>query len=142
MGHLPATGVAWYRKTFELDASDDGKSIFIEFEGAMSYSMVWVNGQIAGGWPYGYTSYELDITPYVQTGENTVAVRLDNPVPIGTSWDSGSSRWYPGAGIYRDVWITKTNPVHVAHWGTFIKTPNISNSSATIDLDITAALSR
>lgn len=138
MGHLPATGVAWYRKTFTLPVEDAQRSIFIDFDGAMSYSMVWVNGQMVGGWPYGYASYRLDITPYVTVGaDNTIAVRLDNPVPTGTAWDQGSSRWYPGAGIYRDVWLVKTDPVHVAQWGTYLRTPEVSNSSATVELDVT-----
>jgi beta-galactosidase len=63
MGRLPATGVAWYRKTFSLPAESAGKSFFVDFDGAMSYSTVWVNGQVVGGWPYGYTSFRLDITP-------------------------------------------------------------------------------
>ena len=138
MGRLPAIGVAWYRKRFTLPSEDAGKSFFIDFDGAMSYSMVWVNGQIVGGWPYGYTSYRLDITPYVQPGEeNVIAVRLDNPVPSGQAWSAGSSRWYPGAGIYRDVWLVTTDPVHVAHWGTYVRTPEISKNSATVELDVT-----
>ena len=138
MGHLPATGVAWYRKTFTLPAEDAGRSFFIDLDGAMSFSLVWVNGQLAGGWPYGYASYRLDVTPYVTAGaENVVAVRLDNPVPAGTAWDQGSSRWYPGAGIYRDVWLVTTDPVHVAQWGTFVRTPTVSAASATVELDVT-----
>jgi beta-galactosidase len=138
MGRLPATGVAWYRKKFDVPANDAGKSIFIDFDGAMAYSLVWVNGQFAGGWPYGYSSFRADITPYVRPGEsNTVAVRVDNLTPAGTNWDQGTSRWYPGAGIYRDVWLVTTQPVHVAQWGTFVRTPQVTSASATVELDVT-----
>lgn len=130
MGRLPSPGVAWYRKKLEIHEDDQGKSIFLDIDGAMSYAMVWVNGQLAGGWPYGYSSWRLDLTPYlVYGGENQLAIRLDNP--------PNSSRWYPGGGIYRNVWLVKTQPVHVGHWGAFVKTREISESSATIDLELT-----
>jgi beta-galactosidase len=84
---------------------------------------------LVGGWPYGYSSWRVDLTPYIQPGgENQLAIRLDNP-PL-------SSRWYPGAGLYRNVWLTKVNPVHVTQWGTFVTTRDISESSATIDMEI------
>lgn len=124
-GKLPSPGVAWYRKHFILPATDAKKQISLEIDGAMSYPMVWCNGQFVGGWPYGYSSFGLDLTPYLKPGaENVVAVRLDNP--------DKSSRWYPGGGIYRNVWLTKTQPVHVAHWGTFVTTPEVSPSKASI----------
>ncbi len=130
MGRLPVNGVAWYRRKLEIPSSDAGKSIFLEVDGAMSYAMVWVNGHLAGGWPYGYASWQIDLTPYLRPGgENQLAIRLDNP--------NQSSRWYPGAGIYRNVWLTKTNPVHVGQWGTYITAENISEASATIRLDLT-----
>jgi beta-galactosidase len=130
MGRLPSPGVAWYRKKIDIPASDSGKSIFLDIDGAMSYSMVWVNGKIAGGWPYGYSSWRVDLTPYVVPGgENQLAIRLDNP--------PASSRWYPGGGIYRNVWLTRTNPVHIGHWGTFITTSEVSEISAMIYLEIT-----
>jgi beta-galactosidase len=129
MGRLPVNGVAWYRKKIDVPLADKGKSIFLDIDGAMSYAMVWLNGHLVGGWPYGYNSWRLDLTPYViPGGENQLAIRLDNP--------SNSSRWYPGAGIYRNVWITKTNPVHVAQWGTFITSRNISKESADIDIKV------
>ncbi|MFH1195018.1 MAG: beta-galactosidase GalB [bacterium] len=129
MGRLPIQGVAWYRKKLDIPASDVGKSIFLDVDGAMSYAMVWLNGKLVGGWPYGYSSWRLDLTPYiVPGGDNQLAIRLDNP--------NYSMRWYPGGGIYRNVWLTKTNPVHVAQWGTFIKTKNISSSSAVIDMSV------
>ncbi|MEO7989438.1 MAG: sugar-binding domain-containing protein, partial [Chryseolinea sp.] len=130
MGRLPSHGVAWYRKKLGIPASDKGKSIFLDVDGAMSYAIVWMNGKLVGGWPYGYNSWRLDLTSYViPGGENQLAIRLDNP--------NHSARWYPGGGIYRNVWLTKTNPVHVAQWGLYITTKNISKQSATIDLEVT-----
>ena len=137
MGQLPSPGVVWYRKTFASPASDTGKSIFLDLDGAMSYSMVWLNGQLVGGWPYGYASFRLDLTPYMNLGgTNVLAIRLDNPVPKDSDWQSGSSRWYAGGGIYRNVWLVKTQPVHVAQWGTYITTPEVSPSSASVHLDV------
>jgi beta-galactosidase len=130
MGRLPSAGVGWYRKKLNIPAEDAGKSIFLDVDGAMSYSTVWLNGQIVGGWPYGYASWRVDLTPYVKTGsENELVIRLDNP--------PNSSRWYPGAGIYRNVWLVKTSPVHVGHWGTYLTTPEISPASATVNLKVT-----
>jgi beta-galactosidase len=130
MGRLPSPGVAWYRKKLEISESDSGRSIFLDVDGAMSYAMVWLNGYLVGGWPFGYSSWRLDLTPYIEPfGENQLAIRLDNP-PF-------SSRWYPGGGIYRNVWLTKTNPVHVGHWGTFITASEVSERSANINLEAT-----
>jgi beta-galactosidase len=127
MGRLPSPGVAWYRKKLKIPVSDAGKSIFLDVDGAMSYAMVWLNGNLVGGWPFGYASWRLDLTPYIAPGgENQLAIRLDNP--------PSSSRWYPGGGIYRNVWLTKTSPVHVGQWGTFVTTRDISAASATINL--------
>jgi beta-galactosidase len=129
MGRLPTPGVAWYRKKLEFPKSDTGKSIFLDVDGAMSYAMVWLNGNLVGGWPFGYASFRLDLTSYiVPGGENQLAIRLDNP--------PSSSRWYPGAGIYRNVWLTKTNPVHVGQWGTFVTTSDVSSVSATINMAV------
>lgn len=129
MGRLPSHGVAWYRKKLDIPSSDAGKSIFIDIDGAMSYAMVWFNGHLVGGWPYGYNSFRLDLTPYVEPGgENQLAIRIDNP--------PNSSRWYPGGGIYRNVWLTKTNPVHVAHWGTYITTDNVSEQAANVNIEV------
>ncbi len=130
MGRLPSPGVAWYRKKLEIPASDAGKSIFLDVDGAMSYAMVWLNGKLVGGWPYGYASWRVDLTPYVVPGsENQLVIRLDNP--------PSSSRWYPGGGIYRNVWLIKTSPVHVGQWGTFVTTPEVSDVSAIINLEVT-----
>ena len=136
-GRLPSSGVVWYRKNLNIPASDTGKSIFLDIDGAMSYSMVWLNGQFVGGWPYGYASYRLNLTPFVKLGgNNSLAIRLDNPVPKDSNWQSASSRWYPGGGIYRNVWLVKTAPVHVGQWGTQLTTPEISQTSARVDLKI------
>jgi len=130
MGRLPSPGVAWYRKSLEIPSEDEDKSIFLDIDGAMSYAMVWLNGNLVGGWPYGYASFRLDLTPYVNFGgENQIAIRLDNP--------PHSSRWYPGGGLYRNVWLTKTNPIHVAQWGTYVTTPEVSQDSATVKLEVT-----
>ncbi|HWI58829.1 MAG TPA: beta-galactosidase GalB [Bacillota bacterium] len=130
MGRLPSSGVGWYRKQLSIPAQDAGKSIFLDVDGAMSYAAVWLNGQLVGGWPFGYASWRLDLTPYVTPGgKNELVIRLDNP--------PNSSRWYPGAGIYRNVWLVKTAPVHVGHWGTYLTTPEVSSSSATVDLKVT-----
>ncbi|HTQ51916.1 MAG TPA: beta-galactosidase GalB [Candidatus Acidoferrales bacterium] len=130
MGRLPTAGVGWYRKQLDIPAADTGKMIYLDVDGAMSYAVVWLNGRLVGGWPYGYASWRVDLTPYVNPGgTNELAIRLDNP--------PDSSRWYPGAGIYRNVWLVKTAPVHVGHWGTYITTPMVSSSSATVDLKVT-----
>ena len=129
MGRLPVQGIAWYRKKLNITSDDVGKSIFLEVEGAMSYAMVWLNGTLVGGWPYGYNSWQLDITPYIIFGEdNQLAIRIDNP--------NYSSRWYPGAGIYRNVWLIKTHPIHIGQWGTYITTSEVSSASAMVDLEI------
>ncbi len=130
MGRLPSPGIGWYRKKLDIPMSDAGKSIFLDVDGAMSYAVVWLNGHLVGGWPYGYASWRVDLTPYVVPGgENQLAIRLDNP--------PNSSRWYPGGGLYRNVWLTRTDPIHVAHWGTALTTLNVSKSSAEIHLEVT-----
>ena len=129
MGRLPIQGVAWYRKKLSIPPTDAGKSIFLDVDGAMSYAMVWINGRLAGGWPNGYASWRVDLTPYLIPGkENQLAIRLDNPL--------NSSRWYPGGGIYRNVWLTKVAPIHVGQWGTFVKTTHVSEKSAVVNLDV------
>ena len=128
-GRLPFFGVAWYRKHLSIPAADAGKQVYLDLDGAMSYATVWCNGQIVGGWPYGYSSWRVDLTPMIKPGaDNVLAIRLDNP--------PNSSRWYPGGGIYRNVWLTKTAPVHVSQWGTYITTPEVSANSATVNIKI------
>lgn len=129
MGRLPIQGVAWYRRKLSVTAADANRTIYLDIDGAMSYAMVWLNGNLVGGWPYGYTSFRLDLTPYLKAGDdNQLAIRLDNPV--------SSSRWYPGAGIYRNVWLTKVDHLHVAQWGTAVSSRNISTDSAVVDVKI------
>ncbi len=130
MGRLPSPGVAWYRKKLDIPAADAGKSFFLDVDGAMSYAMVWLNGHLVGGWPYGYASWRLDLTPYIVVGgANQLAIRLDNP--------PSSSRWYPGGGLYRNVWLTKTGPVHLGHWGTSVTASEVTRQSAIINLQVT-----
>jgi beta-galactosidase len=130
MGRLPTAGVGWYRKRLEIPAADAGKRLFLDLDGAMSYATVWLNGQLVGGWPYGYTSWRVDLTPYVMPGGiNQLAIRLDNPPQ--------SSRWYPGAGLYRNVWLIKTNSIHVGQWGTHVTTEEVSSASARLSLSVT-----
>ncbi|TKX23537.1 TIM barrel domain-containing protein [Elsinoe australis] len=129
MGRLPVQGVGWYRQTLSKVAADEGRNIYLEVEGAMSYAMVWLNGNLVGGWPYGYNSFRLDLTDYLHQGDdNQLAIRLDNPVD--------SARWYPGGGLYRNVFLTKVDPIHVGQWGTFVTTREVSAESATIDLTV------
>ena len=112
-GALPG-GIGWYRKHFTINCESTANNrYFIEFDGVYMNSTVYVNGQKVGNRPYGYSSFEYDITPYVKEGENVVAVRVDNS-------DQPNSRWYSGCGIYRHVWLTKTHPVHVKHWGVYV----------------------
>jgi beta-galactosidase len=119
-GKLPWKGIGWYRKRFNVAASDQGKRLFIDFDGAMADARVWLNGQYVGTWPFGYQPFRLELTPFVKFGaENVLAVRLDT-----AQW---GSRWYPGAGIYRNVWLIKTSPVHVGHWGVYITTPSLTD---------------
>ena len=129
-GKRPYAGIGWYRKHFTISPTDKGKQIYLDFDGAMAYPAVWLNGKFVGGWGYGYSSFRLDLTPFLEFGkENVLAVRLDNPPE--------SSRWYPGAGIYRNVWLVKTPKIHVGHWGTYITTPEINQNSATVNVKVT-----
>lgn len=130
MGRLPSWGIGWYRRTLDIPAADAGRAVFLDIDGAMSYATVWLNGHLVGGWPYGYTSWRLDLTPHVVPGGvNQLAIRLDNPAE--------SARWYPGGGLYRHVWLTTTDPLHVAHWGTRVTTPEVSADAATVALEVT-----
>lgn len=119
-GALPCFGIGWYRKVLPISKADEGKRVFVEFDGAMSRSKVYLNGIYIGEWPYGYSSFTFELTKHIQYGkENVLSVRLENK--------EESSRWYPGAGIYRNVRLVKTTPVRVAHWGTTITTPVVTN---------------
>jgi beta-galactosidase len=124
-GSLPFFGVAWYRKRFAVPESARGRYYAVEFDGAMSNATVFLNGRELGGRPYGYIGFSLDLTPHLLFGgENVLAVRLA-PEPE-------SSRWYPGAGLYRHVWIDATGPVHVDRWGTYVTTPAVGDAGATV----------
>lgn len=125
-GYLPG-GIGWYRKSFSLPAAVAGKRVRLRFDGVYCNGEIWVNGRSQGKRPNGYVSAEYDITPFLVSGkkQNVVAVRADHS-------KYGDSRWYTGSGIYRHVWITITNGVHIEPWGMFISTPQISNLSATI----------
>ena len=122
-GKLPWRGEGWYRNTFTLSSEDQGKVVYIKFDGVMSSPQIFVNGEPAGKWDYGYSSFYLDISDFVKYGqENGIAVYVDNR--------KHDSRWYPGAGIYRKVEMMTTEKVHEEIWGTYITTPVVSRSYA------------
>lgn len=125
-GALPG-GLGWYRKSFTVPETAKGKLLFIEFDGVYRNSEVWINGHYLGKRPYGYISFSYILTPHVIYGTrpNVIAVKVDNS-------QQPNSRWYSGSGIYRNVWLTTLNPVHVEHWGTYVTTPDVNNESATI----------
>ncbi|MCK4749506.1 MAG: DUF4982 domain-containing protein, partial [Bacteroidales bacterium] len=126
-GGLPHVGIGWYRKEIHIPNLYSNKSVFIEFDGAMSHARVYLNGTFVGEWPYGYASFGFELTPHVKFGEsNILAVRLENK--------PNSSRWYPGAGIYRNVRLVITDLVHVKQWGTYLTTPDISDGKGTVQL--------
>jgi beta-galactosidase len=128
-GKLPWAGIGWYRKHFTVPSVDKGMHFFVAFDGAMSHAKVWLNGKYLGEWPYGYASFRLEMTPHIRfDAENVLAVRLDNP--------PNSSRWYPGGGIYRNVWLVKTPPVHVVHNGIFVTTPGVSKTEALVHVSV------
>lgn len=124
-GGLPYIGTGWYRTTFD---ATPGRMVSLVFDGAMSEARVWVNGQEVGEWPFGYNSFHFDVTPYLNSdgSPNQLAVRLENK-PF-------SSRWYPGAGLYRDVRVVETDSIHVPVWGTHITTPHVGDDFATVNL--------
>ncbi len=129
-GKLPWAGIGWYRKSFDIPADARGNQFYLDFDGVMSRPKIYVNGELAGEWKYGYASFRVDITPFLQFGKkNTVAVRVDNP--------PDSSRWYPGGGIYRHFWITESYPVHIDNWGVYVRTPKVAADSASVDIDTT-----
>lgn len=126
-GGLPFTGVGWYRRHITINKEDESKNFYLEFDGAMSHARVFVNNHFVGEWPYGYASFSFNITDFIQFGkDNVIAVRLENYPE--------SSRWYPGAGLYRNVRLVQTNPVRIATWGTFITTPRISKNEALVKI--------
>jgi beta-galactosidase len=123
-------GIGWYRKTFPLAAGLRGHRLSITFDGVYMNSEVWFNGQLLGTHPYGYTGFSFDLTPYAHFGgANVLAVKADA--------SGRTSRWYSGAGIYRHVWLTETNPVHIGQWGVSVTTPHVSALEATVRVQTT-----
>jgi len=126
-GKLPWKGIGWYRNDFRLEARNLGKKIFILFDGIMAFPEVYINGQLVGKWDYGYNSFYLDITDYIDyIGLNKIAIKVDT-----RKFDS---RWYPGAGIYRKVQLIVAQPVHFKLWGTQIHTPVVNADSTLIHI--------
>ncbi|OXM85669.1 glycoside hydrolase family 2 [Paenibacillus rigui] len=124
--YLPRWTVGWYRKRFTVEANDKEQKYFIQFDGIHHNSEVWLNGHFLGRRPYGYVSFQYDLSPYLnREGENVLAVKVDNTV-------MPPDRWYSGSGIYRNVWLITTDPLHIAEWGTYITTPVISAEAATV----------
>ena len=128
-GALPG-GIGWYRKSFPLTEKEKGNMFFIDFDGVYMDSKVWINGHLLGRRPYGYISFRYDLTPYLNYGDsiNIIAVRVDNSM-------QPNSRWYSGSGIYRNVWLVKTGKIHFDHWGIQIKTPDVTESSALVEMN-------
>jgi beta-galactosidase len=126
-GYLPG-GVGWYRKRFTLPAEDARRRVFIDFDGVMAHSDVWINGFHLGRRPYGYVSFRYELTGHLAfsgSKPNLLAVRADNSA-------QPASRWYTGAGIYRHVRLVVTDPVHIGTWGTFVTTPQIAADQAVV----------
>ena len=129
-GGLPFIGVGWYRLKFEVPDFKPGKKVNLIFDGAMSDPHVYVNGKPAGNWAYGYNSFHLDVTALLNaSGSNTLAVRLENK--------SQASRWYPGAGLYRNVHVVVTEAAHIPVWGTYITTPVVKDDYAKVKVKTT-----
>lgn len=126
-GFLPS-GIGWYRKHFSVPANQAGRRVFVEFDGVMANSEVWVNGASVGGRPYGYVSFSIDLTPNIKFGQdNVIAVRADNS-------GQPASRWYTGAGIYRHVRLIVKDSIYLENGGTFVTTPNIADNEATVKI--------
>jgi beta-galactosidase len=126
-GGLPFVGTGWYRRQLAVPELGPGKRVVLLFDGAMSNAHVFINGKEAGFWPYGYNSFSLDITSFLNaSGPNTLAVRLQN--------QPEASRWYPGAGLYRNVHLIVTDDVHIPVWGTYLTTPEINANFAKVKL--------
>jgi beta-galactosidase len=130
-GGFFANGSAWYTKTFDAPVTWKGKIVFVEFEGVYMNAEIWLNENFLGRHPYGYTTFQVDLTPFLKVGEaNVLKVRVDNGAQL-------NSRWYSGAGIYRPVWLMVAEPVHVAHWGVSITTPSVSEAAAAVHIQTT-----
>ena len=132
-GGLPFVGTGWYRNMIDVPELGGGERVMLLFDGAMSHARVYVNGREAGYWPYGYNSFHLDVTDLVNPGEkNLIAVRLEN-LPE-------SSRWYPGAGLYRNVYMLVTDAAHIPVWGTSVTTPEVNREWARVEVATEVAL--
>jgi beta-galactosidase len=130
-GGFASGGIGWYRKTFRLSPIDKSSTVTVEFGGVYENSEVWINGNYLGKRPYGYISFNYDLTPYLNfQGDNLLAVRVDNS-------KQPSARWYTGCGIYRHVWLIATNKLHIARHGVYATTTFISADSARITLQTT-----
>ena len=130
-GKLPWNGNAWYVKDFDVPSGFDAKKErwFLDFDGVMQRPIIFVNGAKAGEWRYGYASFRVDVTPLLKRGRNTVAVHVSNP--------PRSTRWYPGAGIYRNVWLEKTGLVHLDYNGVYVTTPSVTEDKAVVKVQTT-----
>lgn len=128
-GGFLSAGIGWYRKHFTVPSGLSDQRISVEFEGVYMNADVWLNGQNLATHPYGYTSFNVDLTPAIKSGDNILAVRVDNS-------KQKNSRWYSGSGIYRHVWLTVTGPVHVAPWGIFVSVPHATADTASISVDM------
>ena len=125
-GYLPL-GIGWYRKEFKPDPDQRLKKMFVQFDGVYKNSDVWINGQHLGKRWYGYASFQYDLTRHIDwDGDNILAVRVDN--------SEQTCRWYSGSGIYRHVWLTLTERLHVGLWGTYVTTPEVSAESAKVSV--------
>ncbi len=126
-GGLPFVGTGWYRLTFDAPSFEKGKKATLIFDGAMSHARVYINGQEAGYWPYGYNSFYVDAAPFLKPGQpNELAVRLEN--------EPESSRWYPGAGLYRNVHLVVNGDAYIPTWGTFVTTPVVNEEFARVNV--------
>lgn len=124
-GFMPS-GIGWYRKHFTVENSFRDRLVFIEFDGVMANSDVWINGVHLGKRPYGYVSFGYELTPHINFGkDNLIAVRADTA-------QQPASRWYTGAGIYRHVRLVIKHAVHITEWGTFVSTPKVSEKDAVV----------
>jgi len=124
IGYFP-TGLGWYRKTFDVKSFDSKKRYNIEFDGVYMNSTVWLNGHLLGTWPYGYSSFSYDLTPYLKKKGNVLAVKVDNS-------QQTNSRWYTGSGIYRHVKLVETTQTHFAKWGVFNSTLSLKDGKAVV----------
>ncbi|MDF3013089.1 MAG: glycoside hydrolase family 2 sugar binding protein [Cellvibrio sp.] len=127
-GAFLPTGVAWYRKHFNISEADQAKRIYIEFDGVMERSGVWINGVHIGHKPNGYISFHYDLTPHLKPEANLLSVRADTSA-------QPASRWYAGGGIYRHVRLITKGDIHVEAWGSYIHTPKVDQKLASVQLE-------